>query len=173
MVGRVWRGILHSPHSGLRVQELSVATGWEGTFEMFSNPDPQNCGGRGVGMVWPVKRTHCCAKSLSCVWLFVALWTEACQAPLSMGSSRQEYWSGFPCPPPEDLPDPGVEPESLTSPALTCGFFTTSATILFLDFRHLLLFSQCYKISIKGDILQWLRHCFQCRGCRFHPWLGN
>ena len=45
-----------------------------------------------------------------------------------MGFSRQEYWSGLPCPPPGDLPDPGIEPASLTSPALAGGFFTTSAT---------------------------------------------
>ena len=51
-----------------------------------------------------------------------------CQAPLSMGFSRQEYWSGLPCPTPGDLPDPGIEPESLTSPALAGRFFTTSAT---------------------------------------------
>ena len=46
----------------------------------------------------------------SCVWLFVTLWTVASQAPLSMGFSKQEYWSGLPCPPPGDLPDPGIEP---------------------------------------------------------------
>ena len=40
------------------------------------------------------------------------LWTLAHQAPLSMGFSRQEYWSGLPCPPPEDLPDPGIKPWS-------------------------------------------------------------
>ena len=45
------------------------------------------------------------------------LWTVAFQAPLSMGFSRQEYWSGFPCPPPGNL-DIGIKPESLTSPAL-------------------------------------------------------
>ena len=50
------------------------------------------------------------------------------QAPLSMGFSRQEYWSGLPCPPPGDLPDPGIKPVSLRSPALAGGFFTTSAT---------------------------------------------
>ena len=50
------------------------------------------------------------------------------QAPLSMGFSRQEYWSGLPCPPPGDLPNPGIEPVSLTFPALAGGFFTTSAT---------------------------------------------
>ena len=61
---------------------------------------------------------------LSC---FSSVW--ACQAPLSMGFSRQEYYSGLPCPPPGDLPDPGIEPESLMSPALVSRFFTTSALI--------------------------------------------
>ncbi|ELR46456.1 hypothetical protein M91_05097, partial [Bos mutus] len=52
----------------------------------------------------------------------------ASQAPLSMEFSRQEYWSGLPFPPPGDLPNPGIEPMSLVSPALASGFFTTSAT---------------------------------------------
>ena len=60
--------------------------------------------------------------------LFVTLWTVAHQAPLSMGFSGQEYWSGLPCPPPENLPHPGMEPMSLTSHALAGGFFSTSAT---------------------------------------------
>ena len=50
--------------------------------------------------------------------------TVACQAPLSMGFSRQEYWGGLPCPPPGELPNPGIEPESLTS-ALAGEFLTT------------------------------------------------
>ena len=49
------------------------------------------------------------------------------QAPLSLGFSRQEHWSGLPCPPPGDLPNPGMEPVSLASPALAGKFFTTSA----------------------------------------------
>ena len=55
-------------------------------------------------------------------------WTVAHQAPLSTGFPRQEYWSGLPFPSPEDLPDPGIEPTSLMSPALPGGFFTTSGT---------------------------------------------
>ena len=62
------------------------------------------------------------------VQLFVTPVTVACQAPPSMGFSRQEYWSGWPCPPPGDLSDPGIEPTSLKSPALAGRFFTTSAT---------------------------------------------
>jgi len=62
------------------------------------------------------------------VQLFVTLWTIACQALLSMGFSRQECWGGLPCPPPGDLPDPGVKPAFLMSPALAGGFLTTGAT---------------------------------------------
>ena len=60
------------------------------------------------------------------VQLFVTPWTVACQAPLSVGFPRQEYWSGLPFPSPGDLPDPGIEPVSLTSPAwaLVGRFFT-------------------------------------------------
>ena len=59
--------------------------------------------------------------------LFATPWTIACQT-LCMGFSRQEYWSGLPSPPAGDLPDPGIKPASLLSPALAGGFFTTSAT---------------------------------------------
>ena len=55
-------------------------------------------------------------KSLSRVRLFATLGTVACEDPLSMGFSRQEYWRGLPCPPPGDLPNPGIEPMSLTAP---------------------------------------------------------
>ena len=68
------------------------------------------------------------AQLLSHVQLFSTLWTIAHQAARSMRFSRQEYWSRYPCPPPGDLPDPGIKPVSLTSPALASGFFTTSAT---------------------------------------------
>ena len=67
------------------------------------------------------------------VWLFVTLWTVALKPPLSMGFSRQDYWSGLPRPLSGDLPDPGIEPSSLMSPALGGGFFTTSAMTVILD----------------------------------------
>ena len=70
----------------------------------------------------------CILNCFSHVQLFVILWTVAHQAPLSMGLSRKEYWSGLPCPPPGDLSDPGIKHVSLISPVLTGGFFTTSAT---------------------------------------------
>ena len=55
-------------------------------------------------------------------------WTVSCQAPLSMGFSRREYWSGVPCPLPGHLPDPGMEAASLRSPALRGRLLATSAT---------------------------------------------
>ena len=68
------------------------------------------------------------AKLLQCPILGDPVDHNACQAILSLGFSRHEYWNGLPCSPPGDLPDPGIEPVSLTSPALAGGFFTTSAT---------------------------------------------
>ena len=67
----------------------------------------------------------CTLNCFSLVRLLGMLWTVA---PLSMGFPRQEYWSGLPCPPLGDLPNPGTEPVSLTSPVLAGGLFTTSAT---------------------------------------------
>ena len=67
------------------------------------------------------------------VQLFATPWTVDCQAPLSMGFSKQEYCSGLPFCPPGDLSNPGIEFISLTSPALTGRFFTTTATW---DFIH-------------------------------------
>ena len=62
-----------------------------------------------------------CAQSLSCVHLFATPWTVALQTPLSMGFSRQGYWSGLPFPPADDLPNPGIK---RTFPVLADGFFT-------------------------------------------------
>ena len=70
---------------------------------------------------------HVC--SLSRVQLFATPWSVARQAPVSMGFPRQVCWSGLPFPPPGDLPNPGIEPMSLASPALADGlffFFTTA-----------------------------------------------
>ena len=69
---------------------------------------PVTVGGCWKNLAWCV-----CGQLLSCVQVFAAPWVAACQAPLSMEFSRQEYWNGLPFPPPGDLPDPGVKPESL------------------------------------------------------------
>ena len=62
--------------------------------------------------------------SFSCVGFFATLWAVAYQVLLAF--SRQEYWSGLPCPPPGGLPNPGIKPASLAFPALAGGLFTTS-----------------------------------------------
>ena len=70
----------------------------------------------------------CMLSLFSHVQLFATPWSVALQTPLSVGFSRQEYWSGLPCPPPGDLPDSGIEPMSLMPPALAGGVFTTNTT---------------------------------------------
>ena len=91
----------------------------------------------GLGMA-PWLSTQCSALHIkidlivcmfSCVWSFVTPWTIAHQAPLSMGFSKQEYWSGLPFPSPGDLPNPGIEFKFFASPALAGRFFTTWATL--------------------------------------------
>ena len=67
----------------------------------------------------------CMLNRFSCVRLFVTQWTVACRAPQSMEFSRQEYWIGFPFPPPGDLPEPETQLECLVAPALVGGFSTT------------------------------------------------
>ena len=74
------------------------------------------------------ERACMCAKSLSHVRLCVTLRTVARQASLALGFSRQEYWSGLPCPPPGDLPDSGIKPISPMPPALAGRISVTSAT---------------------------------------------
>ena len=96
------------------------------------------------------------AKLLSHVPLCVTPWTVAHQAPLCLGFSRQEYWSGLPCLPPRDLPDPGIEPALLLSHALAGGFFTTSTT-----WEVTLLPQGPSKRQVTGIslVVQWIRLC--------------
>ena len=81
---------------------------------------------------------------LSCVQLFVTLWTIACQAPLSTEFSRQEYWSGLPFPTPGDLPDPGIKHISCNS--------CTGKQILYL-------------LSHLGIPLRWVHICPVAQSC--------
>ena len=74
----------------------------------------------------PAKQSY--VRVLSRVQLFGNPWTVAHQAPLPMGFSRQEHWSGLPFPTPEDIPDPRIEAASLVSPSLSGEFFIISAT---------------------------------------------
>ena len=78
-------------------------------------------------------------RSLSCVWLFLTPWTIACQAPLSMGFSRQECWTSCHLLLRGNLPDPGIEPVTPVSPALTGKFFTTEPPGKHFQWHFLLL----------------------------------
>ena len=71
---------------------------------------------------------ECVLSHFSHIQLFATPWSIASQAPLSMGFSSQEYWSGLPCPSPRNPPNPGIKPMSLVSPALGGRFFTISPT---------------------------------------------
>ena len=84
--------------------------------------------GSGWWVLTPSLKSPRVPSHFSCAQLSATPWTAACQAPLSLELSRQEYWSGLPFPSPGDLPNPGtgMEPMSLKSPALAGGFFTTS-----------------------------------------------
>ena len=82
-------------------------------------------GGRTTSLVFLLS---CTLSHFSPVRFFAISWTVVPQVPLSMGFPRQEYWRGLPSPPLEDLPDSGIEPAPLMSPALAGGFFTTSTT---------------------------------------------
>ena len=74
----------------------------------------------------PASVCVCVLSHFSRVWLFVTLWTVTHEAPLFMGFFRQKYWRGLPCPPPGDLPNPGIKPMFLMSSVLAGRFFTTS-----------------------------------------------
>ena len=76
----------------------------------------------------PLFLHKCLPSRFSHVRLFLTLWIIARQAPLSLGFSTQEYWSGMLCSPLGNLPNPGIESTSLKSPALAGGFFATSTT---------------------------------------------
>ena len=97
----------------------------------------------------------CVLSRFSHVWLFATLCPVTCQTPLSMGFSRQEYWSGLPCPPPGDLPHPGIE---LGSPASSAS----QADSLLLNHQGspTILYPFC---QIKLWNLSWHLHLFQFR----------
>ena len=82
----------------------------------------QSLGSLRVGHDWN-DLAAAAAQMFSHVWLFVTLWTVVCQAPLSIGFSRPDYWNELAFPPPGDLLDPGVKHMSLISPPLAGGFF--------------------------------------------------
>ena len=87
------------------------------------------------------------------VWPFVTPWTVARQGRLPVGFSSKEHWTGLPCPPPGDLPEPGIKPGSLTSPVLAGELFTTSTTWEALELGGL---TDIYLSRwVLGDLLDW------------------
>ena len=87
-------------------------------WEIPWQEEPGGLQSRGSRDLYMTQWLCVCSSCFSHVQFFVTPWTVAHQAPLSVGFSRQEYWSGLPFPPPGDLPDSGIEPESLfKSPA--------------------------------------------------------
>ena len=129
-----------------------------------------------AGMKWEKVRTGtsweacvcctCCV--LSHVCLFAIPWTVALQAPLSMGFSRQEYWSGLPFSPPGDRPNPGIKPESLASPAFAGGLFTTSATG---EAKNVFAAGQIWLPG--GSAVEFARQCRRWKRLSFDPWVGK
>ena len=92
-------------------------------------------------------------KSLSRIWLFATPWTVTCQAPLSMGFSSQEYWSGLPFPSPGDLPNPGIQPGS---PALYTDALPSELTIIvqyYFEEKKKILFKWSESCSVVSDSL--------------------
>ena len=119
----------------------------------------------------------CLLSHISRAQLFRTLWTIARQAPLSMGSSWPEYWSGLLCPPGGALPDPEIEPVFLKPPTLAGRFFITSTTweahssgynlLIFQGFLHLhsnvVLTYSSYIWSINCHLANWeVFHLFLC-----------
>ena len=96
----------------------------EKSLQLISDTKPQSQESQWTPSRINTKKTVGVGLSDSHVQLFVASWTVAHQAPLSMEVSRQESWSRLPFPTPGDLPDPGIEPTSLVSPGSASGFFT-------------------------------------------------
>ena len=125
-----------------------------------------------------IKVWVCVLSCFSRVQLFVILWTVAHQAALSMGFSRQQYWSELPCPLPGYLPDPGIEPMSPVSPALARRFFTTSTMwealikgYVYLNFwlNQMSLYIGCFPGA--SAVKNLLCQCLQYRRPGFDPWV--
>ena len=122
-----WRGTvdtgrpLSHHHAGIMSGARSFLMPYSSTKRWNSFAERKPIAERGL---WHALLSH------SVVSNSAILWTRTPQAPLSTGLSRQEYWSGLPCPLPGDLPNPGIEPVSFIVPALAGGFFTTSTILL-------------------------------------------
>ena len=155
-------------HLTCRIPHLDISfnTYLTGNLKHFWCPKPLNIG---------VFKTHffgcffffllrCLPSVCSHVQLSVTPWIVAHQAPLSMGLSRQEYWSELPFPTPGNLPNPGIKPKSLASPALAGRFFTFACACLCSQLLPLCL-TRCYGVELarsfvlgilQARILEWV-----------------
>ena len=115
---------------------------------------------------------HACVLScFNCDQLSATLWTVARQAPLSMGFSWQEYWSGLPCPPPGDLPHPGIKPRS---PALQADSLPSEPPGKSHNAPTHLIVERKYNSYICNEKQSWLAHfivifLLHCSGSRTEP----
>ena len=128
---------ISNPQTTFKFPKLSPVLCTRGCFSSCHLTEGKHCAGlqrsnfiqniqrlqknRGKKAVTDKSKNLCVLNCFSrvCLW---TLWTLAHQAPLSMGFSRQEYWSGLPCPSPGDLPNPGIEPRCLVSPTMASDF---------------------------------------------------
>ena len=108
--------------------------------------------------------------SSSHIQLSATPWTVACQAPLSMGFSRHEYWSGLPFPSPGYLPDPGIESRDHISLALAGWFFTTSTTWKPTILKQEIYLNWSLKLKIKNF---WILLQCECQCCPWHWGVGG
>ena len=128
--GLSWQSSSWSPRRDHDVVSVQRLAGWGSRKRQYVNLSPKAGKNQSSNSGQSGRRNR----------LLVTPWTLAHQVPLSMGFSRQEYWSGLPCPPPGDLPNPGIEPMSLTSPALAGEFFTTNVTWEALTYGRVIFF---------------------------------
>ena len=141
---------------------------------MFAPLDTMSCYPNHVGT--------CVPSHFSCIRLLATLWTAACQAPLSIGFSRQVYWSRLLFSSPGDLPDPGIKPKSLMSPELAGRFFTTGATW---ESEKILVTQLCLTLCdpmdcsppassvhgiLQARILEWVASPFSRGSSRLKDW---
>ena len=137
-----------------------VTREWYDCFLEMSNPASfENCLEMTlISVLWGCVCVcvHARGWTLSLIWLFTTPWAVAHQVPLSVGFSRQEYWSRLPFPSPGDLPNPGIKPTSLSSPALAGWFFATNTNweVSVFKSREFTVLMKCYK-AFQGAEMTW------------------
>ena len=163
---RCWEGVWRSSEGALPSEALKALPSSLLNNSRGPKPSP---------LPTHLRPCTCVLSHFSRVRLRVTPWTVALQAPLSMGFSREAYWSGLTFPPPGELPDPGIELMSLMSPAFAGGFFTASTTtqssFLAQPFLEVPLGSRCRRpcsVPLHEGQSPWLRSQTQQVACPAH-----